>query len=1215
MRRHFQRFAFLVGMMACGALRAQAAPTEVLEVDLPAMIDKVAMQHERFAVEVAKRFAMTTDGEWTASGSMRTWTYSVRVPTAVSLSFHASRLTLPPSAVLTVSGSRAQVFYRAADVRRSELWGRPLVGDTLRFSISVPAADVGTVALEVDGLQAGYRGLGGLPNHPHYTQLVQQSAGSPSACQENYSCDATTANGAPARAVVAILIGNKFQCTGTLLNDTANDLTPYILTARHCQAGTLGGGDPQAASSVAVYWDAVTPCGSTLGSIYDGTALAQFGATTVVEQQDAWLIRLDAAPVATDAYWAGWDATGGTFAGGYSIHHALGFNKQYVSWYGQALLRNISAATLNIGYASTFWGLVNQLGSVGAGASGGAVFDSNDRLVGSATLASLQSGPNSAGVCPLNPPPAPASSTIVADYTAFSAVFASTADTTSSTPNATLRSVLDPGATGRLVIDGVGVLPVTLKTSVGDNALTTLQVLTITWNAPGAQACTASGGVSGDGWAGSKAAAGSATIVNYTGGIIPYMLSCTGAGLVGGSTVYVDWIYMAPSAEVDGPQAPVAIGSTISLRWGSTILPCVASGGTPGDGWAGNPGLSDPQNVTVTKLGNVTYVLTCGTGPQQVTAQATVSVVPLSVTLSADSTQVRIGSYVSLGWTGPTSAANCSGAGGGPGDNWAQNVGLQITGTNYVTETSPGTYIYTINCSGAGQTATASVMVTFTSDPPAISLVAVMPTEQIYPQLTPIHPPVDLIWSSNVTSCFMGVAGPLGNTGVLLNGQYPSGTASDAQFMAGLYTYTLNCAGNLQATASIQWTTSNPQLTLTAPTTTWVANYPYAVYWNTNTQPCMQTGGVAGDGWAGNYQAGQASETVTESLPGTYVFTLTCGTGSSMAQAQLRVTVPPPAVTISVSPATVSSNSTFTLNWNSSLAPCSSVDPSGGVDWGGSLVSPTGSLLQVATTPGAFTYAITCGTGAQTVHASTQVIVTPPVVTTISANPGTAVVGAPVTLTWNANPAYLCTAVGGTGHDTWTGAQLSSGNASVTSATAGVVDYGISCSGTSSDVQVTYTPPSAAFPPNATPSVSLSSNLSTQQPGQSITLTWSSKYADACIAFGGSNGDGWNGSMPLAGSMAISESLPGAFSYDITCTGAPPSATAVALVTFGVTTESKSGGGGGSMDLVSLLLLILAVVRKVQTQFRNQLWRAGWYSMPPNACRGESEYGCEMVRE
>src|SRR5215472_7086922 len=78
------------------------------------------------------------------------------------------------------------------------------------------------------------------------------------------------------------------------------------LESEHPPAPTtdkLGGGDPGAAESVVIYWDATTACGQTLESIYyDDTT--QSGATTIVEQQDAWLIKLDVPPVASDAFYA-----------------------------------------------------------------------------------------------------------------------------------------------------------------------------------------------------------------------------------------------------------------------------------------------------------------------------------------------------------------------------------------------------------------------------------------------------------------------------------------------------------------------------------------------------------------------------------------------------------------------------------------------------------------------------------------------------------------------------------------------------------------------------------------------------------------------------------------------------------------------------------------------------------------------------------------------
>ena len=96
--------------------------------------------------------------------------------------------------------------------------------------------------LEIDSFQAGYRSLGhATPDNPHYRQLVGQSTSSGS-CTLNYSCQAVAANQGPANATVAIIVNNEYQCTGTLLNDTQSDGTPYVLTARHCENGSSAGG-------------------------------------------------------------------------------------------------------------------------------------------------------------------------------------------------------------------------------------------------------------------------------------------------------------------------------------------------------------------------------------------------------------------------------------------------------------------------------------------------------------------------------------------------------------------------------------------------------------------------------------------------------------------------------------------------------------------------------------------------------------------------------------------------------------------------------------------------------------------------------------------------------------------------------------------------------------------------------------------------------------
>jgi len=641
------------------------AQADTLDVDLNQLIDAAAAAKNQFAVDIPHPVAGTQG-----------WTYTVRIPGAVSMSFHASAVSLPTGAVLTVTAGTTTTTYRG---HNGELWGRPLLGDTLTFALSGAGASV-----HIQSFQAGYRALGGVvPDHPHYTARIKLVAAAD--CTQNYSCNATDANQGPGRATVAVLVANQFLCTGTLLNNTSNDATPYVLTARHCENGKMGGGNPDAAQSVTVYWDAVTACGATLGSIYDGTAITQFGATTVVEQQDAWLIRLNSAPAAADAYFAGWDATGGVFTGGYSIHHALGNDKQFVGWTGQAVYQTMARAEVRVNYESTFWALVNGVGNTGAGASGGALFDPSNRVVGSATLAALVGGENTAGVCPMSPPPAP-----TAQYTALAGVWTSTADTTSTTGDRTLQSVLDPTNTGKMVIDGFALMPVTLTADT--SFLRTDQQLTLSWNVPGALSCTASGG-----WNGTRGASGSVKVGSLTGGHIEYVLSCQTSDHVGQAVVAVDWTAVQPVAWVGVSSQTVNVGDAVELNWYSNVGPCSASGGQSGDGWAGAKDSSGLQTVSTSQAGTAVYTLTCGTWGQVASYKVSVTVVASAgavVTGTPPATTSNATGTSSDGTSGST-----GNAGVGANSNGGAGSGSSSGGTG--SSSSPGDTSGTASATGA----------------------------------------------------------------------------------------------------------------------------------------------------------------------------------------------------------------------------------------------------------------------------------------------------------------------------------------------------------------------------------------------------------------------------------------------------------------------------------------------------------------------------------
>ena len=365
----------------------------------------------------------------------------------------------------------------------------------------------------------------------------------------------------------------------------------------------------------------------------------------------------------------------------------------------------------------------------------------------------------------------------------------------------------------------------------------------------------------------------------------------------------------------------------------------------------------------------------------------------------------------------------------------------------------------------------------FVSDSPAISLTALSPQQQVYASTagTP-----DLLWSSNVGGCYLGVTGPTGPRNVPLEGQYPGGSASDVVSIPGLYTYTLQC-GSLQASTTINWVTNQPPGILAASATRWVANSPYTLSWTSSSGLCTAAGGTPGDGWTGA-KSPSGTQTLTESAQGTYLFTLTCGS----AQSQVAVIVAAPSITLTATPDSFAQGSGTTLSWTSTLAPCTYLDGTNSPI----AVEPTGSMKSTPTTWGTWLYTVTCGTGSQAIHTTTQVNIQP--VTTLTANTVSAPANTPVTLTWNSPGSVVCIPEGGPGNPAWEGALASSGSATVTSTSEGAVLYQINCNTGVAQVTVNYsaatttstpsTPPPAAPPVATPPATTPSGGDQSQQP-------------------------------------------------------------------------------------------------------------------------------------
>jgi hypothetical protein len=966
-----------------------AIPVHIVKSDLRPLIRAAAQSPVQFAVLVPHTVSTATGGRWSSAGGVATWQYAVQVPTAISVSFHATQSTLPPSAVLVVRGTSTTARYTVRDLHRGDLWSRVQPGDALQFELSVPAADRGKVGLRVVSLQAGYRAIGpGVQDHPYYRLLKQQQdqTSGNSSCVTNYECEVTPANTAPAAATVALVIENLYQCTGALINDVPRDNTPYLLTARHCESGKLGGGNPAAATNVTVYWDAITSCGDALGSIYDTSIPTQTGAQTVVEQQDAWLMLLDANPVASDAQFAGFDASGGVVVGGYTVHHAEGTDKQYTGWFGRAAAIQDSGV-LGATYLSDFLETVNAVGNIGPGASGSGLFDQNNHLVGSLTLGRTTSDPSGYGMCPVANPPTPNGSNGVADFTSLSAVWNSTADTTSTTGDTTLKSVLDPANTGTLVVPSAPVVSIQLTSpelgSVGSS-------ITLTWKAPTATQCTASGGIAGDGWSGQLANAGTLSVTETTSTHVTYGLSCAyPGGQTAKTTVIVNWLGLTPQVQLSAPYA-VWTSRPATLSWSSNVSPCSLKGG----------GLSldnlAPSGMTTTTQStpaDVTYTLTCGPANNPGTATRTVLYVTPSLVLEQTGSDRILGQTYALQWQ--TYADSCVPSGGAPGDGWATTAffgsGNARTAEFDPKVTTLGTYSYTLTCSSGPLSVQKSVTATFENNAPYVTA-SISPTTVTYSNSPADY--VTLTWNSNMSSCNPNVE--VAMTDPLDIPYQAQGSGTFAPTGSGKFPITVQCAlpGNQPTLV-----TSTP-VTLTvlpppAPTETLVISpatvaegQTFTVKWSsTNSTYCQGTGGIPGAGWDTNGAFAFPATGTFSYIPGgpsqlgKFTFGITCESIDSSLVAptstQAQLTVQALTSTLKTSASNVAIGSSFTLTWSApGAAECTA--SGGGADgspWSGTLAM-SGSTTQTATTTGTFTYTLSCGGEGGVEAAPQQAVIT-----------------------------------------------------------------------------------------------------------------------------------------------------------------------------------------------------------------------------------------------
>lgn len=246
---------------------------------------------------------------------------------------------------------------------------------------------------------------------------------------------------------ISVKAGNFYGwCSGALINNTANDCTPYVLTADHCAYGQSSYAsnndlnqwvfyfnyEANACQNPSVQPNANTMTGCNLIS-YSGAIGGING--NIGSTSDFYLVELNTSPPPSyGLYFAGWDRATSASSSGVSIHHPSGDIKK-ISTYTSTLTSGAWQGWGNTHWRVTWAGTANGHGVTEGGSSGSPIFNNSGHIVGD-----LSGG---------------ASYCNATNQTDLYGKFSHSWDQTGTANNARLKPWLDPTNTGLTVMDGV----------------------------------------------------------------------------------------------------------------------------------------------------------------------------------------------------------------------------------------------------------------------------------------------------------------------------------------------------------------------------------------------------------------------------------------------------------------------------------------------------------------------------------------------------------------------------------------------------------------------------------------------------------------------------------------------------------------------------------------------------------------------------------------
>jgi len=354
----------------------------------------------RIGIALFTNLSPENSGVWTIDQhGTKTWSLTIKSAGAEALSFIFDHFDLNGKSTFKVLNKKGELVH-AIVTNEDELEDLQqhlalCFSDELTLMLSEPKGTMAS-SIHLDRVIYNYRSTG----NPSAAKVNESDA-----CEVNVNCSPVGDNWQDEKRGVARIYvvepAGAGWCSGSLVNNTAQDCKPFMLSAFHC-----GENSTTANFNVWKFYFKyeVTGCinptsGGTLGSnvITGSVKKADANDGGGNSGSDFLLVQMGTAnneattinklkTTGFNAYWNGWDANNTATTGGVGIHHPAGDIKKISTFNGTTISSTYGGQVSGTHWRLTWSSNSNGFGVTEGGSSGSPIFNnSTGRIIGTLT--------------------------------------------------------------------------------------------------------------------------------------------------------------------------------------------------------------------------------------------------------------------------------------------------------------------------------------------------------------------------------------------------------------------------------------------------------------------------------------------------------------------------------------------------------------------------------------------------------------------------------------------------------------------------------------------------------------------------------------------------------------------------------------------------------------------------------------------------------------